>query len=154
VLALAGQESGQALVEFALVATMLVIIVLGIAWFALALFQYNTQTSLASEAARYASVNYNPATQQPWASAQDLMNYMRANSQSFPSGSQICVSFPDANNSAVGEPVKVAVSAPFPLSWVPVSALTGVVGAPTTITAAATMRLESGSSITGGACGS
>jgi Flp pilus assembly protein TadG len=153
-LAHAGQESGQALVEFALVAVMLVIIVLGVAWFGLAFFQYNTETSLASEAARYAAVNYNPATQQPWASAQDLLNYMKGSSQSFPSGSRICVSFPDGNNSALGEPVKVAVSAPYPLSWTPVTQLTGVVGAPTTITASATMRLESGSSITAGSCGS
>ena len=53
-------ERGQALVELALVLPILLLMVLGIAKFALALNAQNDQTTVASQIARYAAVNQDP----------------------------------------------------------------------------------------------
>jgi Flp pilus assembly protein TadG len=50
-------ESGQAMVEFALILPILLLLVLGIVDFGTALGYHNDETHLSNEAARYASVN-------------------------------------------------------------------------------------------------
>lgn len=54
------EEGGQALVEFALVALPLMLILLGIVDFARALNYYNDLTQIAGQGARAAAVNSNP----------------------------------------------------------------------------------------------
>jgi Flp pilus assembly protein TadG len=134
------EESGQALVEFALVATVLLLIVFGITQFGLALNTANDETQLASEVARYASVNYNPAPSgtslATWAKAQ-------ADTSMLASGGQICISFPNGTSN-IGDPVKVVVKTT--MNWQPLSALASLAHSSfspsTTLSGSAVMRLE------------
>ena len=52
-----GPEDGQALVEFALVLPIIIVILFGIVVFGIALNDWIDETQLASEAARFASVD-------------------------------------------------------------------------------------------------
>jgi Flp pilus assembly protein TadG len=131
---LAGEETGQALVEFALVATMLIVLVVGIMKFGLALNTANDETHLANEVARFAAVNMDPGgggqTLAAWAKSQTDTSYTPT----------VCISFPSNGSTGtsgqVGDPVQVTVSDVY--SWLPILKL----GANTTITGKAVMRLE------------
>lgn len=57
-------EDGQALVEFALVLPVLLILLFGIVSFGVALNDWIDETQLVSEAARFAAVNVNPAVKE------------------------------------------------------------------------------------------
>src|ERR1700728_3396049 len=69
----ARDERGQALVEFAVVVPVLMLIIVGILTFGRYENYSNQQTQLASEAARWASVNSNPST-----TSQTLQAYVTA----------------------------------------------------------------------------
>jgi Flp pilus assembly protein TadG len=140
VLARARDDQGQALVEFALVLPLLLAGVVGILSFGRAM-NYNEQaTHLASEAARYATVDQVPAN----ASGQTLGQWLRSqvDAPELQKGSksvtspQVCVSYP-AGTTTVGSPVAISVS--FTFNWLPILHL-GVTSS--TITQTATMRIE------------
>jgi Flp pilus assembly protein TadG len=134
----AADESGQALVEFALVSVLLLLIVFGITQFGLALNASNDETQLASQIARYAAVNYDPSTNQTlpaWGKGQA--------DSSIVSGGTVCISFPNSTSN-IGDPVKVTVSAT--MDWQPLYGVSQLVGggipSTSTISGSAVMRLE------------
>jgi Flp pilus assembly protein TadG len=138
----AREQSGQALVEFVLVLPLLLLVLCGIAEFGLALNGANDETHLASEVARYAAVNQNPATGgqslAEWAKSQADTNFLQ-------SKGQVCISFPKGTAN-VGDPVQVTVEAP--MHWLPILKL----GPETTIHGSATMRLEAAPSVYSAGC--
>src|SRR4051794_38443191 len=111
-------ESGTALIEFAFVLPLLMVLVLGIADFGRAFNYWIDSTHLANVAARYAAVNQNPGT----GSSISLQRYMEleASTKELRAGStqatavDVCVSFP-AGTSNIGDPVKVEVKSTW--SW-------------------------------------
>jgi hypothetical protein len=130
------------MVEFALVAALLVLLAFGISQFGLALNTVNDDTQVASEGARYAAVNYFP-------NGPSLQSWVKSHAGTglLTSGTTVCVTFPqapDGTTGQVGDPVTVTVSTSF--SWQPlhgISLLTGgTVPASSTLTGTATMRLE------------
>lgn len=121
---------GQALVEFALVLPMLLMLVFGIAQFGLALNSANDETHLANEVARYATVNENPGgstTLTAWGKSQ-------ADSKAL-SGQTVCITFPKGKQ--VGDPVEVIVKGT--ISWLHVL---GLATPSSKIEGKAVMRLE------------
>jgi hypothetical protein len=98
------EQRGTALVELALILPVLLLILFGIAEFALSLNSANDETHLANEVARYATVNEDPAPRgvslQEWAKQQIDSNWM--------TGESVCISFPSGTN--IGNPVKVRVT--------------------------------------------
>jgi Flp pilus assembly protein TadG len=138
-------ERGAALVEFALVLPVLLLVLFGIIQFGLALNSANDQTHLANEVARYATVNENPgeaekASLQAWAKKQADQNARN-------NGVVICISFP--NGSEIGAPVKVEVTSI--VKWLPVLKLSKV--GSTSVTGTAYMRLEAPPTTYGTGCG-
>ena len=135
-------ETGTALVEFAFILPLLLVLVLGIADFGRAFNYWIDSTHLANVAARYAAVNKNPGA----AGSLTLQRYMelQASTNELRNGStqttpvDVCVSFP-LGTSNVGDPVKVEVKSTW--SW-----LHYLVGrthlTSRTIKGSATMRLE------------
>jgi Flp pilus assembly protein TadG len=127
-------QRGVAVVEFAVLVPVLLLLVLGIGDFGLAMNTYNNETQLANQGARLAVVNKNPGpgTLQEYIKSQGDTADIRANAS-------VGICFPDGN-ATVGHPVKVTVSIAH--SWLPF--LKNVLGlsATTTITGSAVMRLE------------
>jgi Flp pilus assembly protein TadG len=127
-------ESGVALVEFALVLPLLLLVVLGIVDFGKAFGYKNQETHLANEAARYAVVNGCTAC-----GAQTINDFVK--SEATPSelrnGLTLAIAFTDpaAKNHCIGMPVKVTINYTYNffgfLNLVPV-----------TVGASSTMRLE------------
>src|SRR4051812_18664552 len=111
-------ESGTALVEFAFVLPLLLVLVLGIADFGRAFNYWIDSTHLANVTARYAAVNKNPGA----ADSRTLQRHMelQASTKELRDGSSqqtpvhVCVSFP-LGTSNVGDPVKVEVKSTW--SW-------------------------------------
>ena len=132
-------ETGQSLVEFALILPVLLLILFGLLAFGKAFNYWNDETHLAAEGARWAVVNTNPG-------GGSLQQYIQqqADSAELRSLARVCISFPtnpDTGSSGqVGDPVTVTVKSTY--TWMPfVSARAGL--APTTvISGSATMRLE------------
>ena len=127
-------ESGVALVEFALVLPLLLVLVIGIIDFGRAFNHWIDSTHLANVAARYAVVNKNPGAPV----SLSLQQYIQA--QATQKTPEVCVTFPDGPPK-VGDRVTVQVTSEW--SW-----LTYLVGriddfVPTTVIEGhATMRLE------------
>jgi Flp pilus assembly protein TadG len=129
-------EGGQALVEFALVLPVLLLVLFGIVQFALALNSQNDQTHVANEIARYAIVDENPGTEEAktlaeWGKKQLYTNYTSA----LNSEGKVCISFPSGTE--VGSPVKVEVTST--TNWLPILKLPAT---STEIKGVAYMRLE------------
>jgi hypothetical protein len=150
-------ESGQAMVEFALILFPLLVLVSGIIWFGIALNFWLDEQRLANQGARWAVVNAYPGcprtdipptiacgtgiTLQRYIACQPIAGGLKPTATiSFPSGA-----------STIGEPVKVELSTPF--KFVPILNLGTI-----TLRAKATMRLEqdasrfAAGSYTPGAC--
>lgn len=133
-------ESGTALVEFALVLPILMLVVMGILWFGRALNYSQDETHLANVAARYAAVDQVPPeaeglTLSQWVLAKtDSTELKSGGTYSMPSPAQVCITYPDGKN--VGDPVEVKVTSTF--HWLPVLKL----GPSSTLVGAATMRIE------------
>jgi Flp pilus assembly protein TadG len=110
--ALAADERGQALVEFALVLPILLVVVVGILKFGFAENTRNNELNLAHIVARYASVNEDPSSEtlQNWAKKQ-------ADSQSVRATAQVCINFPKGTSNA-GDPVEVTVT--YQMIWLPI----------------------------------
>lgn len=133
-------QRGQALVEFALILPILLTLVLGIFDFGTAYNYQNDMSQLANEAARYASVgNCNgcvhgaPSTEIPAIVKQDGDTAALRDPST---GVTIRIFFPGTSNGCLGDAVEAIVTKSY--TWVPYLKLVN-----TTITASATMRLDS-----------
>ena len=136
-------ESGVALVEFALILPLLMLLLLGMLDFGRAFNYWIDQTHIANEGSRWAIVNTNPGT-----GGQTLQKYLQcsANTTELKNGGTSSVPDPLTVNIeflgalAVGQPVKVTASTTFnliPFIGDAASNLTGL-----NLAASSTMRLE------------
>ncbi|TMM25267.1 MAG: hypothetical protein E6F94_08375 [Actinobacteria bacterium] len=147
-----GNQRGVALIEFALVLPMILLLLLGTIDVGKAVNYWNDETHLANEAARYAAVNKSPVTGETInqavhdeADSAELRNG-GTGSVSSP-GVQICIWFPQNLNTAddpvrdhnIGNPVQVVVHAQY--NWL--AYLVGK-GLPihSDLTGTSTMRIE------------
>lgn len=144
-------EEGAALVEFALVLPVLLVLLLGMLDFGKAFNYWIDQTHLANEGARWAAVNKNPGggTLQQYVRSQANTPELRDGGTASVAGPiQICITFPNGT-SQVGDPVRVTASTTY--NWLPfLGSRLGI--AQTTMTASATMRLEAAPSVYGAGC--
>jgi Flp pilus assembly protein TadG len=133
-------ESGQALVEFALVLPLLLLLLLGILDFSRAMNYYNDLTQLAAEGARAAAVSQNPDG--TGASLTSIQSQIKAqatakemtNNPTF----QVCIP-PAGFPTKIGLPVKVTASMNFQL----IPFIGSKVGLGTiTLSSSTTMRTE------------
>lgn len=142
-------EHGQALVEFALLLPVLLLIIFAIVQFGLSFNAANDQTHIANEVARYAIVNENPAgaTEKlaQWGKKQAYTNYTTA----LNSEGKVCIRFlktSEGHEREVGDPVEVEVTST--TKWIPLLN----VGASTVIKGNAVMRLEAPPTSYGAEC--
>jgi Flp pilus assembly protein TadG len=140
-----------ALVEFALVLPLLLVLLLGMLDFGKAFNYWIDQTHLANEGARWAAVNKNPGsgTLQEYVRSQANTAELRdGGTASVPGPIEICISFPNGT-SQVGDPVRVTASASY--NWLPfLGDQVGITS--TSISASATMRLEAVPSVYSAGC--
>jgi hypothetical protein len=133
-------ERGVALVEFALVLPLLLLLLFGMLDFGRAFNYWIDSTHLANEGARWAVVNHNPGSgslQQYIQQQADTGELRSGGSAAVPDPLNVCISFP--NGGAVGQPVHVTASVTY--HWLPfISNRIGVLA--TTVTGSSTMRLE------------
>ncbi len=107
-------ESGVALVEFALVLPVLLVVLLGILDFGRAINYWIDGTHIANVTARYAAVNKNPGAAtgkslQQFMAEQGTTAELRDGSDQVTEKLKVCVEYPEG--AAVGNPVKVTVTA-------------------------------------------
>jgi Flp pilus assembly protein TadG len=129
-----------ALVEFALVAPILFLLLFGMLDFGRAFNYWIDSTHLANEGARWAVVNHNPGsgTLQDYIQQQADTGELRdGGSASVPDPMEVCINFP--NGATVGQPVVVTASVTY--HWLPfLSDRIDVLA--TSVTGSSTMRLE------------
>jgi Flp pilus assembly protein TadG len=134
------EERGVALVEFALVAPLLFMILFGMLDFGRAFNYWIDSTHLANEGARWAVVNKNPGTgtlQQYIQQQADTGELRSGGSAAVPDPLGVCINFPSGGT--VGQPVVVTASVTY--HWLPfLSERIGILA--TTVTGSSTMRLE------------
>ena len=147
---LAGEERGVALVEFALVAPLLLVLLFGMLDFGRAFNYWIDTTHLANEGARWAVVNSVPS------STGTLQTYLRSRADTdelrnggtsgVPDPLEVCIAFLNPDGSAngsrtVGNPVRVTTRVTY--HWIPFlgNHLGGLTS--TTVSSSSTMRLES-----------
>lgn len=139
-------EKGQALVEFALVVPLILLLVLGIADFGLAYNYKNDQTSLANQALRYAEVNACPACGgnsiedyvKSTADSNELMNGNSPGSFGIQQpGVTITFCLPSGSSGNQGDPLEAKATSTY--NWLPFLNLGTV-----TIESTAIGRLEKG----------
>jgi Flp pilus assembly protein TadG len=134
-------ERGTALVEFALVLPILLLLLLGMLDFGKAFNYWNDETHLAAEGARWAVVNSNPA-----GGGSSLQQYIQqqADTTQLRSTATVCISFPtnpDTGTSGhVGDPVSVTVKSTY--TWLPFISARARISPSTVIQGTAIMRLE------------
>jgi hypothetical protein len=133
--ALARREDGVALVEFALVLPLLLLLIFGILEFGRAVNYWIDANHLANVAARWAAVDTNPGADggqslQEWIHGQGDTTEMR-------NAAQVCIELPEG--AEVGDPVEAEVTVEF--DWMPFFDDALGVGS-TTLTGTAMMRLE------------
>ncbi len=126
-------EAGVALVEFALVLPILLLLLFGIVEFGKAFNYWIDETHLAASGARWAVVNKNPG---PGATLQESVQQQASTGEL--QAAAVCISFPNGTTN-VGDPVRVTVA--YSYNWIPfIANETGL--APITLRGSATMRLE------------
>ena len=144
------RERGAALVEFALVLPILLVLLLGTIDFGKAINYWIDQTHLSAEGVRWAAVNKNPGSGgvslQQYIKQQADTHELRSGGPGVAgSGAEVCVDFPNGGTPTVGDPVRVRISTTY--HWMlggllsmldPSSSFAGT----TTLSASATMRLE------------
>ena len=139
------RESGQAMVEFALILFPLLLLVVGIIQFGIALNYWLDMQRIANQGARWAVVNEYPmsngatclrTTTPAGSCSQTLQAYLKQQALTNGLEDAVCVaiSFPEGGKTA-SNPVKVRLTAPF--SFVPILGI-GTIN----LGADATMRLE------------
>jgi len=121
------------MVEFAIIAVPLLLLVVGMLQFGVVLNAKINEVHLASSAARYAAVNQNPGEPEDLT----LQEYIkqRADTDDMRDTATVCVEFP-TGSSEVGDPVRVTMSYSYDL--LPILDL----GDSITVEGDATMRLE------------
>jgi hypothetical protein len=135
-------EDGQALVEFALVLPVLVLILFGMIHFGKAVNYWNDATHLTAEAARFAAVDRKPdpssaaSLQAQILGQADTKELREGKTDSVVSPARVCVDFPNGTSN-VGDPVRVKMT--FSYSWMP---LLDLVPGTLPITSSTVMRLE------------
>jgi TadE-like protein len=139
-------ERGQALVEFALVIPILLLVLFAVLHFGKAINYYNDATHIAAEGARYAAVNRKPipasalSLQAQLLGQADAPELRSGGSDSIPTAAQVCIEYPNGT-SAIGDPVRVRMS--FTYKWIPLITRFLPSGATQkTIQSSAVMRLE------------
>jgi Flp pilus assembly protein TadG len=148
---LSPDERGVALVEFALVLPLLLVLLLGMIDVGKAVNYWNDETHLANEAARYAAVNKNPGPQatlnQSILNQADTAELKNGGTSSIPVAQSICIWFPNNTNTGddpardhgVGDPVQVVVTAQY--HWLGYLVGKGLLPS-SKLRATSTMRLE------------
>jgi Flp pilus assembly protein TadG len=136
-------ERGAAMVEFALVLPLLLVLVFGMLEFGKAFNYWIDTTHLANEGARWAVVNQNPGTgtlQEYVKGRANTVELRDGGTASIPAGdeAEVCISFPNGTAN-VGDPVLVTVTATY--HWLPFIG-ERISSADVTIRGSATMRLE------------
>jgi Flp pilus assembly protein TadG len=145
-------ETGIALVEFALVLPVLALVLLGALDLGKAYNYWIDETHLAHEGARFAAVNKNPDPNQPNLLAAlrmqaDTPELRDGNTASVPNPLRVCVYLPDGP--AVGNRVRVEVTSTYRF----MSFITGKLGiTQKAVRADSTMRLERMPSFGDGDC--
>lgn len=141
----ARREGGVALVEFALVLPLLLILVFGFLQFGIAMNAKIDSTHLTAEGSRYITVNQNPGLTDPDISPKTMQNYIRSRADTIAlrsSGTTVCISYPTNPETGtagkVGDPVRVTLSHVY--SIFPFITAPSTVSLP--VTSEATMRLE------------
>ena len=132
------REEGTALIEFAIVLPLLMLILMGILYFGRYINYTNDATQIASAAVRSASIDANPGA----ASSLSLQTYYEqqaspelAKGSSDVSPVKVYVYYPSGSTGAVGQPVRACVTST--VNFIP---LLGV--SRTTIVETATMSVE------------
>jgi Flp pilus assembly protein TadG len=132
------QQQGQALVEFAVVLPVLILIILGILYFGRYENYSSQETQLAGEAARYASVDGQPSCK----GAGCLQAYILSQaSPELQSGSSdvtkaaVYIYYPTGSSDAVGNPVRACVVTTVQFPFLPG-------GAASKMVETSTMRIE------------
>jgi Flp pilus assembly protein TadG len=138
-------EDGQALVEFAIVATVLLFIVIGILYFGRFFNYMLDQTHLANVGARYAAVGQNPgcppsgtcsySTLAQYVQSLTEPGELQSGSTDVPQKATVCIKLPAGSSGSQGDPVEVDVTAKY--HFLPFLKVTDI-----TVTETATMRLE------------
>jgi Flp pilus assembly protein TadG len=135
------RELGQAMVEFALIAPLFLLIVVGIIQFGIALNYWLDLQKLSGQGARWAAVNRVPGCTNTTTLCNNpsLQQYVARQKVSGGNCPTVAISFPapsgTGGTNVVGDPVKVTASTPFKI--LPVLKL-GTLN----LTADATMRME------------
>lgn len=145
-------EDGQALVEFALVLPVLVLILFSVLHFGKAFNYWNDATHLTAEGARFAAVNRKPDPTNAASLQQQIKNQvdtpeLKNGTGPVTQGAQVCVDFPNGTSNG-GDPVRVTMT--FKYAWIPLirdgvgkPLLKNGIGVPdTTVTSTTVMRLE------------
>ncbi len=130
-------DDGQALVEFALVLPILLLVVLGIFEFGRAYNYWVDETHLANQAARFASVNHRPDAGQTitqYVRNQATTNELKNGTGQVSPGLKLCIT----TTGTVGDPVRVDATSTY--HWL---SFLGVSQLQTQIKGSATMRVES-----------
>jgi Flp pilus assembly protein TadG len=140
------REAGVAVIEFALVAPILLVLLIGMLEFGKAFNYWIDETHLASSGARWAVVNNWPGKgttglAQYIQQQADTRELKTGGTTSVPTRARVCITFPPVGHSTpqTGDPVKVTVSVSY--HWLPLIGDQLAVTS-STITGAATMRLE------------
>ncbi len=144
-------ERGVALIEFALVLPLVLLLLLGMIDVGKAVNYWNDETHLANEAARAAAVNNSPDPN--WAANKNTTAYKintaiinqadsnelkNGGTSSIPSPVSICIYFPNGTHN-VGDPLKVVVKARY--NWLAYLVGRGLLPS-SQLTATSTMRIE------------
>jgi Flp pilus assembly protein TadG len=149
-------ERGVALVEFALVLPLVLVLLLGMIDVGKAVNYWNDETHLANEAARYAAVDNSPTKNSdgtPTARSlnaailgqADTTELKNGGTTSIPTGQTICIWFPNKHTPVqpsdytAGQPVQVVVTTKY--FWLGYLVGKGLLPS-STLTATSTMRLE------------
>jgi Flp pilus assembly protein TadG len=135
-------ESGAALIEFALVLPLLLVLLLGMLDFGRAFNYWIDSTHLSATGARWAAVNINPGDgatlQESIRDQADTAELRNGGTGAVADPVQVCIEFPDGTSN-VGDPVRVTVTAGYNfLNFI--QARTGITEAD--ISGSSTMRLE------------
>jgi Flp pilus assembly protein TadG len=154
----AGDERGAALVEFALVVPILLVLLMAMLDFGKAFNYWIDETQLASAGARWAVVNASPGQCPDGSTASTLKDYIQCQADtkelrnggtsSVANPAKVCISFPPVaghSNPLVGDPVRVTVSVSY--KWLPIIGQR-ISAVATTIRGESTMRLEAPPSYT------
>jgi hypothetical protein len=145
-------QQGQAMVEFALILPILLVIILGVFDFGGAYNTKNDLNFLANQAARYAEVN----SCAPCGSGSDpIATYVKttADTNYLKDNVSICFSLPPGSSGDVGDPLQVKASAPF--NWLGFFSNAGLPTGSTTLSSTVTVRIlqaSDGSLYTTGSC--